>query len=196
MDLKRSEIIRFLNASQIPFVSDRSNTDGRYLRNRIRHQLLPELKESYSPKTSDVINRLSGILRDENRWMESIIDPIVADTVVDGGEHFQVLSVPKLTRLHVAAKRRVLRRTICRILGDLKKISFAHIDAIDRLLEAGSADRVLHLPRRVLVVRSKERLTISHEPAPSQVPPGENSRPGCRSGFYLSDRHARHLVHP
>ena len=166
IDLKRSEIIRFLGARQVPFVTDRTNTDRRYLRNRIRHDLLPELEKSFSPKASEVINRLSGILRDEDRWMESMIDPIVAAAVTGSGENAQVLSVKKLTELPIAVRRRVFRRTIQRILGDVKKISFVHIEAIDRLLDGGSADRVLHLPRRILVMRRRGRLTIRREPVP------------------------------
>jgi tRNA(Ile)-lysidine synthase len=45
LDVRRSEILRYLRRRSIPFASDPSNADLRFARARVRHRLLPVLAE-------------------------------------------------------------------------------------------------------------------------------------------------------
>ncbi|MBW2170623.1 MAG: tRNA lysidine(34) synthetase TilS, partial [Deltaproteobacteria bacterium] len=65
IDLTRKEILAYLERHGLEYVLDRSNLDTDYLRNRIRHQLLPLLREEYNPNMVDALNRLGSILGDE-----------------------------------------------------------------------------------------------------------------------------------
>ena len=47
LSLSRSEIITYLKEKNIPFREDSTNTDERFLRNRIRHRLMPFLDECF-----------------------------------------------------------------------------------------------------------------------------------------------------
>ena len=101
----------------IPFVTDSSNTDMTYTRNRIRHQLIPLLQNDYNPDIVRTLNRLAGILRAEEAWL----DPVVRDLfdrclVADGPDHV-VLSVPELRRMTDAPRRRVMRQAILQVKG-------------------------------------------------------------------------------
>ena len=49
LDLDRSDILQYLEARSLTFRTDSSNTDIRYTRNRIRHVLLPFLKQHFNP---------------------------------------------------------------------------------------------------------------------------------------------------
>ncbi len=49
LSLSRSEILTFLREKGISWREDSSNQDGRFARNRIRHQLLPQLKQEWNP---------------------------------------------------------------------------------------------------------------------------------------------------
>ena len=161
--LSRSEIIDFLNQNSLKYVSDASNRDTRYLRNKVRHKLIPLLKTAYNPKISETLNRLSSIMLSEEAWIEDVIHPLFEKTVLDVQDDRITFSVSMLDRLHTAAQRRILRKAISRIKGDLRRISFVNIDAVLRLLEKGPTYGRLDLPDRIRIRRSGDVIVISQE---------------------------------
>ena len=59
LDVTRSEILDYLRELSQPFREDASNTDPRYTRNRIRHELLPLLARDYNPAVARVLASLA-----------------------------------------------------------------------------------------------------------------------------------------
>jgi tRNA(Ile)-lysidine synthase len=161
--LNRSEIIDYLNQNRLKYVSDASNMDTKYLRNRVRHKLIPLLKTDYNPKISETLNRLSSIMLSEEAWIEDVIHPLFEKSVLNVQDDRITFSVSMLDPLHTAALRRILRKAISRIKGDLRRISFANIDAVQRLLEKGPAYGRLDLPDRIRIQRRGDVLLISRE---------------------------------
>jgi len=161
--LKRNDIIEFLNSKGIRYVSDRSNLDPKYLRNRIRHHLIPLLETAYNPKVIETLNRLASITRLEEEWIDDVIQPVFSSAVSARQEKKLVLSVSELERIHPAALRRVIRKAIETVKGDLKHITYVHIDSIVRLLEKEPANWSLDLPDRVRVRRREGSIFISKE---------------------------------
>jgi len=159
----RSEIIDFLNQNRLEYVSDASNRDTRYLRNRVRHKLIPLLKTAYNPKISETLNQLASIMLSEEEWIEDVIHPLFEKSVLNVQDDRITFSVSMLDRLHSAAQRRILRKAISIIKGDLRRISFVNIDVVQRLLEKGPTYGRLDLPDRIRIRRSGDVLLISRE---------------------------------
>jgi tRNA(Ile)-lysidine synthase len=59
LEVRRSEVLAYLTANGHSFRQDRSNADRTFMRNRLRHELLPHLAEHYNPAIVDVLNRLA-----------------------------------------------------------------------------------------------------------------------------------------
>lgn len=163
LGLKRSELIDFLNENGLKFVADATNRDTRYLRNRIRHNLMPLLKTSYNPNIIETLNRLASIIRFEEEWIEDVIHPLFEKAVSSMQDDHVALSVSKLDGMHIAAQRRIIRKAIASIKGDLRRISFAHIDSATNLLERGQTCGTLDLPNRIRIWRNGDILLFSKE---------------------------------
>ena len=161
--LRRSEITDFLASKSIDYVLDKSNTDTKFLRNKIRHNLIPVLKSSYNPKIIETLNRFSSIIQHENEWIEDITDSLFKQCVQAAERGRVTLSVKNLNREHVAAKRRIIRKAIAIVKGDLRRISYRHIEAAIDLLQNGIFYKSLDLPDRIRIKRHKEELTVSKE---------------------------------
>ncbi len=161
--LSRPEIIDFLNKNKLKYVSDTSNTDTRYVRNRIRHHLIPLLKKSYNPKISETLNRLAEIIRSEEDWIEGKIDVLFKETALTIQEDHVSLAVSRLNKTHFSTQRRIYRKAIETIKGDLRRIRFSHIDSVVRLLNSGKAYGRLDFPDRIRVQRNKDELRFSRE---------------------------------
>lgn len=67
LELSRADVLSYLDEHGETFREDPSNADLGYLRNRIRHELLPLLAEHYNPGVRDALlrlGRLSGEMSD------------------------------------------------------------------------------------------------------------------------------------
>jgi len=161
--LSKSEIMDFLTAKGIGYVSDSSNIDPRHLRNKIRHHLIPNLKENYNPRISETLNRLATITRCEEEWIEDLINPIFDRMVLSLETDHIDLSVSEINESHIAVKKRIFRKAIASVKGDLRRIAFSHVDSMIRLVEAGPRFGGLDLPDGIRISRSDETIRISKE---------------------------------
>jgi tRNA(Ile)-lysidine synthase len=65
LGVRRVEIIEYLKSRQLLWREDSSNTNRQFLRNRVRHELLPLLEREYNSGIRDVLLRTAEILRAE-----------------------------------------------------------------------------------------------------------------------------------
>jgi tRNA(Ile)-lysidine synthase len=76
--LRRAETEAICQASSIEWVSDSSNLDSRYQRNRIRYEVLPLLAQVAQRDVVPVISRTADILRAESAYLDALassLDP-------------------------------------------------------------------------------------------------------------------------
>jgi len=156
----RSEILNFLHVHKIDYVTDTSNTDQRYLRNRIRHHLIPLLQKHYNPKIIHNLNRLSNIIRSDNEWLDRHTHPLTDRCIVKKEKDRITVSISRFSGLEEAVQRRLVRRVISEVKGDLRRITYTHIEAIRHLVHAGPAYGSLDLPDRIRVTRDPQTLVL------------------------------------
>jgi tRNA(Ile)-lysidine synthase len=72
---RRAELLDYLDRLGQPYRRDSSNADLRFTRNRIRHQLLPQVAQAFNPNVVDAVLRL-GLLAGE---VKDLVDGIVGD---------------------------------------------------------------------------------------------------------------------
>ncbi len=65
LNISRSEIVEYLQARGLAWREDASNRDVRFLRNRVRHVLLPLLEREFNPGIRRVLLRTAEVLRAE-----------------------------------------------------------------------------------------------------------------------------------
>jgi tRNA(Ile)-lysidine synthase len=64
IDLHRAALERELERAALSWIEDPTNRDPKFLRNRIRHELLPLLADSYNPGIASTLTRVSTLARD------------------------------------------------------------------------------------------------------------------------------------
>ncbi|MCJ7617737.1 MAG: tRNA lysidine(34) synthetase TilS [Desulfobacterales bacterium] len=161
--LTKSEILEFLTVNEFKFVLDKSNNDQRYLRNRIRHHLIPYLKSSYNKRIVETINRFASIIRSEEEWIDDLIKPIFNKSVLAAENNSVALSISSINELHIAAQRRIIRKAIAEIKGNLRRITFSHIESVISLLNGGHAFGYIDLPDRIWIKRDGDTISFSRE---------------------------------
>jgi tRNA(Ile)-lysidine synthase len=159
--LSRRDITDYLEAAEVRYMTDRSNQDNRHLRNRIRNDLIPLLQQSYNPRIIPALNRSADILRDEDHWMAAMTDSHFSEALVSFGKGECRLSVERMTSLPVGARRRVIRKAVAEVKGDLRRISFDHVEAVLRLIESHRPQHAVALPDGLSFRKSGDSLSLS-----------------------------------
>jgi tRNA(Ile)-lysidine synthase len=163
INLRRSQIMDYVAAKELDYIEDSSNRDSQFLRNKIRNQLIPELKAKYNPKLIVALNRLAAILNAEHQMIENLIQPIFVKATIFEKQGSLALGIKELNQQPLAVKRRLIRRAILRVKGNLQRIAFVHIEAVLRLAQKGSCASMLDLPDRIRIRRDNDILFVSKE---------------------------------
>ncbi len=135
----RAEVLAFLRERGIPWREDSTNVSRQFARNRIRHDLLPQLALDWNPAIGETLaNTADWALAEEAYW-EAELDRLAEGRMRRTGEAV-VMDAEALRGLPLAAARRLVRRAMERVKGDLRGIDFDHVSAVLRLA-AGSEGR-------------------------------------------------------
>lgn len=71
LSIKREDILKWLKQYDIPYVTDSTNADPHYTRNRIRSTVLPELRE-INPEASSHIAHSAALLREADAYFHAL----------------------------------------------------------------------------------------------------------------------------
>jgi tRNA(Ile)-lysidine synthase len=159
----RSDLETYLLERGIPWREDSSNQSLDFSRNRIRHELLPQLERDWNPEIRGSFVRMAHLAYDEEQFWRSYADRIGTEIFERKG-NTAVVVASKLMSHPVAVARRLVRWIIQGIKGDLRQIEYLHVEAVlDLVRLAGGHGRVI-LPG-IDVMRSFEWLRFApYEP--------------------------------
>lgn len=161
LDITRAEIEQYLRETGQEWREDASNSDTAYLRNRIRHQLLPLLEE-YNPSVRSTLAATASILGGDEALLEDVAEQGFRETCrIEGGE--VVCAAAGVNALSPALRRRVLRHAFKRVSGTLEGLSRTHVEAMCELLESDRPNARCPLPQGVTAVREYDRLILMRE---------------------------------
>lgn len=149
LETSRAEIERYLAEQGLSHVEDGSNADESFLRNRLRRQVMPLLREM-NPAVDAALGRTAELLRRDEAYLESLAAAWLEENRADGS-----LPAPALAGLPPALASRVLR------LYTGKKLSMAHTDAAIRFA-SGAEPGWLELPG-LRLRRERGRLSLGGE---------------------------------
>jgi tRNA(Ile)-lysidine synthase len=153
LDIPRAGILQWLERNEFTWREDASNSDEQFLRNRVRHTILPLLEKELNPNIRETILRTMDILREENEWMNGIM--------ADG--RWPMADLP------LAARRRVLRKWLFE--QGVEEAGFDAVEKILSLMNAGEGTTVFEINDRQRVVveygipRFEEKDTLPAERA-------------------------------
>ncbi len=170
IETSREDVERVAREQGLSYVSDSSNIKGIYLRNRVRHDLIPQLEREYNPNIRMGLTRMASILAREDNFMDRKAEEAAAGLMEGGGEEV-ALDIPKLKAYHEAIRFRVLQKALAIVLGgDLRRITTAHLDGIYGLITRCSPNKVLCLPEGIYAEKHYTKLFIRRGKPPAVFP--------------------------
>jgi len=156
----KSELLTYLENEKIDYCLDESNFDPVYLRNRIRHYLLPYLQKEFNPRIVDKLSQLALIARDENEALEEETRRLWPQVLLNEEAGKLVLDNRNLFRLHPAFRRRIVLHAFTLLSGELEW-SLADVEKVLELGDKTGSSISLQLKKKVWVNKSYDRIIIT-----------------------------------
>lgn len=168
LDIERSEIMAYLEQQNLPYCIDLSNNDKTYLRNRIRLELIPLLKERFNPAIVDAVARLARIMREENGyWEEQAASKLQEIGEFDANGQVIALDAAALNALPGALQRRILWLVLSG--KGRRRISYHDVERVLGLIKARRSGGRVRITGGLWLRREYGRIVIdaSKGPAPA-----------------------------
>jgi len=160
IEVTRREIEEYLQEKNISYIRDTSGSEQHYLRNKIRHGLMPLLQKEYNPQIVKAFTSMAETLRADSDMLEDVVEQAVAGCLAQGRGEMRC-SLDLLKKYSPSLRGRMFRTMISRLKGDTRALSFKHIDAVCRLAEGQGPSRLVLLPGGWCVRREYDSLIFT-----------------------------------
>ncbi|MCU1321705.1 MAG: tRNA(Ile)-lysidine synthetase [Acidobacteriaceae bacterium] len=180
LQIRRTEIVTYLEALKQPWREDSSNTDPAYTRNRVRHDLLPHLRQ-YNPSLDQTLSNLAELAREEESRWQSELNRLLpqyllpgkpvrgggrAVSTSPGGSNSAIaIELERLRPLDQALRRRILRAAARQLGARLNFDETARLLALCGFLTIATVSAkpgaTLQLSNQLLAERSPRELRLS-----------------------------------
>jgi tRNA(Ile)-lysidine synthase len=151
LETNRKEIEAFLRSRGVKARMDSTNQEDVFLRNRIRHNLLPLLRKKYNHNIVKVLANLAESISFDYEYLDQ-----VARNKLKGSK--LSLKIGAIRRLHPAILRLKIRQSISCIQGNTRRIGFQHIKELEDLLNNRPSGAIVDLPKGISVQKTRNTL--------------------------------------
>lgn len=132
IDCTRADIEKYCSDNSIEFVTDETNFEDIYSRNRIRLNVIPELKK-LNPSLERAFMRLISNAEEENDFMNGFSREILGKVKLKNGYNARLLNDE-----HPAVRKRVIFEIINTETGFAPEA--VHVEQVDKILQGGRTE--------------------------------------------------------
>ena len=148
LNITRQEVEAFLQEYHLPHREDSSNASDDFLRNRLRHHVMP-LLQMENPGVSLAISAAALRLRQDEEYLQSQLEP-------------ELPNVSVLAQMPPALQSRYLEHFLKQ--NGVPEPEQVHISAARELLYSDKPSARMNFPGGVVVARDYDRLTVLDNP--------------------------------
>ncbi len=149
--LERCEIEEYIKENGLKYIVDETNLTDDYTRNKIRLNIMPQIKERINSQAVSHMEATAGNLALIDDYMESQSELEMAKIVTDKGEGL-FINECGFKALHKAIQGYLVKKCIYKVAGKAKDISGIHINSVSALFDMNVGKKV-NLPYGITVVK-------------------------------------------
>jgi tRNA(Ile)-lysidine synthase len=180
LGISKREVLAFCAQEGLEYVTDSTNADTAYARNRLRAEVMPVLEDLFAG-AAERISDMTADLREDEAVLAEMADRFL-DSHCKNGE----CPIAELRELPRAIRRRVLSGWFTNACG--ASLERVHLEALERLIDAAVPHSALSLPARVTVSVEHDSLVLTVGETVKQADvPSDYRIPFCMGETVVSD---------
>jgi tRNA(Ile)-lysidine synthase len=127
LNWQRADTEAYCRENGLSPLHDPTNADTTYLRNRLRHELLPTL-ESYNPRIRETLVRTALALQGDEALLAEVVDAAWQESVLEQGPGFVAFDQSALESSSPALRRNLFKRAAFLLRPSLRDMDFAALE--------------------------------------------------------------------
>ncbi|WP_168194279.1 tRNA lysidine(34) synthetase TilS [Thermodesulfobacterium sp. TA1] len=131
--VSKEEIRRFVEERGLKWVEDPTNNDLRFVRNKVRHLLIPYLEQNFNKNIKQNLKKVALIIAEEEELIEDLAKKHYEKLKSFDGKNIR-LKLYDLKQLSTTLRKRIYFLVFQEINLPLFRVSFSHIENLERLL--------------------------------------------------------------
>lgn len=137
LDVTRADVLAYLAEIDQSFREDPTNANLAMTRNRLRHEILPELREAINPRVDEALARLARQAGEAQGLLERIARRELKQSLIESGPSRIRIDTRTLARRRSIIVRETLRRAWRRANWPRQAMTADHWEALARLVREG-----------------------------------------------------------
>jgi|BarGraIncu01121A_1022015.scaffolds.fasta_scaffold02621_4 tRNA(Ile)-lysidine synthase len=164
IEVSRGEIIAFLSEAGISYCQDSSNESKIYLRNKIRFELIPYLKEKFNPRIEENLAQMAEILRQDDEYIRNSVQEALKSTYIQNQSNRIIsLNIEYIKGLAPAIRSRLFKKILESLNPEKNGFSFSNIKALERLAQVTESGKRISLPLGIEAKREYDSLILERD---------------------------------
>ncbi|MCL7488648.1 MAG: tRNA lysidine(34) synthetase TilS [Desulfobulbaceae bacterium] len=161
LSIDKESVLRYLEDKNISYCIDSSNTDMRFVRNRVRHSLIPFLERTFDRGIRRALRKTADSLAEDEDLLEDLTREAARRVLASADDErtleypVMLLDRPKFRELPAALQRRVVELLLWQLHCPA---SYSHIMKIVQAADTGKTGSEIHLSRGLRAGVQRERL--------------------------------------
>ncbi|MGN1204919.1 MAG: tRNA lysidine(34) synthetase TilS [Lachnospiraceae bacterium] len=160
LGFRREEIEAYLSEKNISWCEDSTNGEDVYIRNRIRHKILPCAEQDIVPKATLHMCRTADLLTEAEDFIRQETQKAYTGCVREKKEQLFIIDRKKFTDCHVCLQKNILLCVLKKLTAAGKDITSAHIEQLLSLFNR-EGNRQIGLPYQITGERKYDIVVIS-----------------------------------
>ena len=160
----RAMVRDYCRDNNLDFREDASNLDETYLRNRVRHSLLPQLESLFNPNIEERLFSLSRLIRADADYLDELANQAFAEARIESAGDEIHLSLHFLVSLDDAVLTRALLCGYFELTRDMSATpDFGHVCTLVQIVRQGRTGQEITLPKGINFVRQYDEIIFRRD---------------------------------
>ncbi len=168
LDIKKADIIEFCEKNGYDFVTDETNLEAIYSRNKVRLEMIPKIEADFNPGFVDVVTKNATLIGEDAEFLDSLAKQRFSGNV----------KISDLNDMPMPIKRRVLELFWKERTNSCQNLGVDYIDDILELLRKNQTGKSIDLPGgfsvkieygKLEIIKKTEKTEFFYEIYPEEV---------------------------
>lgn len=161
LNIKKEEILNFLDENKIQYAIDKTNNENKYTRNKIRNQFIKQIESEYNPNIVETINRMAEILTLDKNIIDEYVDKIHQNIILEQKKGYIKIDRNEFRKANSGAKGYIIRKIVTEVAHDIKGLEYVHINDIIKLLDNGTTGKKFIIGNKFeVIIEKKDKATF------------------------------------
>ncbi len=164
MDIKRYEIEEYCRLNDIHYITDNTNLENSYTRNKIRLELLPFIEEHFACNIKEILSRMSNGIREDSRYLEENASKSFDELHQKIEDYAIKFELDGLDNLPDTIIKRMLKLAYAELLGSAEGLEYIHLDDALKIIKNPKSELMTNFPKGITVEKKGYNLYVTEKP--------------------------------